>query len=282
MAKRAERRQARGAEDADTAPFNPVGILKDCWDAIAICATAFAGAPMRLCGITSANLKKDQLAASVRGFPLVGLALGLIAAFVYAVGDFLGLPSLLSALLAVATLAFLGGGGNEGEFARLADALINGGTKAQRLARLKEEMLGSYGIIVLVICLGLRVGALSSLSSTGAVTAALVAALSVSYAALAVVLYALPPARRSGFAYLAGRPVADQTVIAALVAALIAFLVLKLDPVVTFIALAVGALGALKFAWFAKRYLGGTTRAVLGGVQQGAEIGVLLAIVALA
>jgi adenosylcobinamide-GDP ribazoletransferase len=282
MAKRAERRQARGAEDADTAPFNPVEILKDWWEAFAVSMAAFAGPPLRMFGIETTKLKKDQLAVSVRGFPVAGLVFGLIAALVYGIADLLGLPPLIAALLAVATLVFLGGGGNEGEFARLADALMDGGTKAQQLARLKEEALGSYGIAVLIICLGLRVGALSSLNGAGAVTAALVAALSVSYAALAVVLYALPPARRSGFAYLAGRPGADQAVIAVLMAALIAFLFLKLDPLVTVVALAIGALGALKFAWFAHRNLGGTTRAVLGGVQQGAEIGVLLAIVALA
>ncbi len=267
---------------ADDRSINPAEILKDWWDAIVVSATALAGAPLRLCGIETAKLKKDQLAASVRGFPVVGLAFGLIAALVYGLADGLGLPPLISALLAVATLAFLGGAGNEGELARLADALIGGGTKTQQLARLKEAALGSYGIVVLVICLGLRVGALASIGSAGAVTAALAAALTVSFAALAVVLYYLPPARRSGFAFLAGRPTWDQTLVAALLAAFIALLCLSLDLKLTVVALAIGALGALKFAWFAKRNLGGTTRAVLGAVQQGTEIGVLLAIVALA
>jgi adenosylcobinamide-GDP ribazoletransferase len=280
MAKRAERRQARGAGYTDEAPFNPVEILKDWWNAIVISATALADAPLRILGVETAKLKKDQVATSVRGFPVVGLAFGLIAAIVYTLTHGLGLPPLIAALLAVATLAFLGGAGNEGELARLADALIAGGNKAQQLARLKEEALGSYGIVVLVICLGLRVGALTSIGSPGAVTAALVAALPVSFAAVTVVLYYLPAARRSGFAYLAGRPRMDQTVLAALLAATLALLVL--GPVTAVVALAVGALGALKFAWFAKRNLGGTTRAVLGAVQQGTEIGVLLAIVALA
>lgn len=280
MAKRAERRQARGAEDADTAPFNPVEILKDWWNAIVVSSTALAGAPLRILGVETAKLKKDQLAASVRGFPVVGLAFGLIAAIVYTLAHWLGLPPLIGALLAVATLAFLGGGGNEGELARLADALIAGGTKTQQLARLKEEALGGYGIVVLVICLGLRVGALASIGSPGLVAAALATALSVSFAALAMVLYYMPAARRSGFAHLAGRPRMDQAMLAALLAAALALLVLGLVTAV--VALTIGALGVLKFAWFAKRNLGGTTRAVLGAVQQGTEIGVLLAIVALA
>ncbi len=280
MVKSAKRRRRGAAEDAHKAPFNPAEILKDWWDAVAVTAVALAGAPLRLSGIKTAKLKPDQLAASVRGFPVVGLALGLIAALVYGLADGLGLPPLIASLLAVATLAFLGGAGFEGGLARVADALITGGSKTQQLARLKEQALGAYGAMVLVICLGLRVGALASMENAGAVTAALAAALSASWAALAVVLYLLPPARRSGFAHAAGRPALDQTVLAALLAAALALLVL--GPVAAVVALAIGGLGAFKFAWFAKRNFGGTTGDVLGAVQQGAEIGVLLAIVALA
>jgi len=280
MVKRAQRRRRGGAEDGDAAPFDPAGILKDWWDAVAVAAAALAGAPLRLCGIKTAKLERGQLAASARGFPLVGLALGLAAALVYSLATGLGLPPLIASLLAVATLAFLGGAVFEGGLARVADALIAGGSKTQNLARLKEKALGAYGTMVLVICLGLRVGALASLENPGAVTAALAAALSLSWAAVAVVLYTLPPARRSGFAHQAGRPALDQTVLAALLAAALALLVL--GPVATVAALAIGGLGAAKFAWFAKRNFGGTTGDVLGAVQQGAEIGVLLAIVALA
>ena len=280
MVKRAQRRRRGGAEDGDAAPFDPAAILKNWWDAVAVTAAALAGAPLRLCGIKTAKLERGQLAASARGFPLVGLALGLAAALVYSLATGLGLPPLIASLLAVATLAFLGGAVFEGGLARVADALIAGGSKTQNLARLKEEALGAYGTMVLVICLGLRVGALASLENPGAVTAALAAALSLSWAAVAVVLYTLPPARRSGFAHQAGRPALDQTVLAALLAAALALLVL--GPVATVAALAIGGLGAAKFAWFAKRNFGGTTGDVLGAVQQGAEIGVLLAIVALA
>lgn len=280
MVKRAQRRRRGGAEDGDAAPFDPAGILKDWWDAVAVTAAALAGAPLRLCGIKTAKLERGQLAASVRGFPVVGLVLGLAAALVYSLAAGLGLPPLIASLLAVATLAFLGGAVFEGGLARVADALIAGGSKTQNLARLKEKALGAYGTMVLVICLGLRVGALASLEKPGAVTAALAAALSLSWAAVAVVLYTLPPAGRSGFAHQAGRPALDQTVLAALLAAALALLVL--GPVAAAAALAIGGLGAAKFAWFAKRNFGGTTGDVLGAVQQGAEIGVLLAIVALA
>jgi len=286
MAKRAKSRQARSDGKTDEAPLDPVEIFKkcwdDCWDAAVLSAAALAGSPLRLFGVKPVKLKKGELASAVHGFPVVGLGLGMITALVYIITDWFGLPPLIAALLAIATLVLLSGGCNEGELIRLTNALIAGGTKAQQLTRLKEEALGSNGVIVLVVSLGLRVGALASLGNASAVAAALIAALTVSYAALAVVLYTIPSTSRSGFAYLAGRPERDQTVIMLLVAALIAFLVLGFDPVVTFFALAVGALGAFPFIWFAKRNLVGPTRAVLGAAQQGAEIGVLLAIVALA
>ncbi len=284
MVKRAQSRRRSGTEDANEAsfdsPFNPVEILMDWRDATILSARALTGAPLRLCGIETAKLKKGELSNAVRGFPIVGLGAGLIAGLSYAIADGLGLPALISSLLAVATLAFLTGGVFEGELARLADTLIGGGTKTQQLARLKDRALGNYAMIVLFISLGLRVGALAAIDNAGAVTAALAAALSVSYAALAIVLYVLPPARRSGFAYLAGRPGKYQAILAALLGGAIAFLFL--GPATAVVALAIGALGAFKFAYFAKRNLGGTTRAVLGGCQQGAEIGVLLAVVALA
>lgn len=279
MARRTRQRRPAGSQAADNDSFNPAEILEDWWKAVGISASAFADAPFKLAGIQLPSPKKGELAEAVRGFPVLGLAIGLIAALVYAVAHGLGLPPLLSAILAIAMAAFLVGGGNESELARLADALISGGSKTQQLARLKEDYLGTYGIIVLVVCLALRVGALASIGNVGAVTGALASALAVSFAAMAVALYYLPPARRSGLAFLAGRPRMEQTILSVLLAAAIALLFL--GPVVAVVALAVGAAGAFKFAWFGKRNLGGSTRAVLGGVQQGAEIGVLLAIVVL-
>ncbi len=147
---------------------------------------------------------------------------------------------------------------------------------------MKAETIGAYGIAVMVLCLALRVGAVASLATPGAVAGALGAAMAVSFTAMAVALYALPPARRSGFAFQAGRPAGDQTIIVCVVTALIALVCLAVDVKLALVALIVGALGGFKFAWFAQRNFGGTTRAVLGGVQQGAEIGVLLAVAALA
>lgn len=260
--------------------MNPAENLTRWWDAITLSAGVMMAPALKLAGIETPKLKKDELAQAARGFPVVGLGMGLAAAVVYAIAHGLNLPPLIAAIMAVATLAFLGGAGSEGSLARFADALITGATKTARLAAMKDDALGSYGIIVLMVALGLRIGAVAAIADAIAVAAALAAATAASWAAVPVVLHYLPPARRSGFAHLAGRPRRDQTMLALALGAAVALLVL--GPVTGIIALAVGALGALKFAWLAKRNLGGTTGDVLGAAQQGAEIGVLLAVVALA
>ncbi|MDH3241399.1 MAG: adenosylcobinamide-GDP ribazoletransferase [Alphaproteobacteria bacterium] len=257
-----------------------IEILKGWGRAVVIATVAFFSIPFTLCGVTLPKLKKGEVSQAARALPVVGLAAGLIGGIVFTAAAFLGLPPLVAAILAIAALIFLSGGGNEGEFARLADVLVSGGSKTQKLAQLKEPAIGAYGICVLVLCLGLRVGIVTYIAHPAAVAGALGAAGALSFAAVAVALYALRPARRSGFAFQAGRVTADQALVAVLLAVLLMILCL-LDAALIFGALVIGALAAAKFAWFSKRDLGGTTKAVLGGVQQGTEIGVLLAIAAL-
>ena len=78
---------------------------------------------------------------------------------------------------------------------------------------------------------------------------------------------------------MAGRPDWNQMILTIMLGAAIALFFLK--PVVGIVALAVGALGAFKFFWFAREKFGGITGDTLGAIQQGAELGMLLAIVAL-
>lgn len=291
MAKAARKRSRAGDDGSDDIWVEVTEILKDTsksaldilkswWRAVEIATSAYYTAPFTLAGVTLPKPKKGAVAEAARALPLVGLAAGLIGGIAYYVAAFLGLPPLVAAILAVAVLIFLSGGTNEGEFARLADVLVSGGSKTQKLAQLKEPPIGAYGICVLVLCLGLRVGIVTYIAYPAAVAGALAAAGALSFAAVAMALYALKPARRSGFAFQAGRVTSDQALVAALLAVLLAVLCL-MDIALIIGALVIGAAAAVKFAWLSRRDLGGSTKAVLGGVQQGTEIGVLLAIAAL-
>ncbi|MCZ6885644.1 MAG: adenosylcobinamide-GDP ribazoletransferase [Alphaproteobacteria bacterium] len=278
MAKRAQKSAGGDADNWSFQSINPAEILAGWWQAITVSAGAIIGPALNIAGIKTPKLKKDELAQAVRGFPVVGLGMGLAAALIYAIAHGLNLPPLISAIIAVSTLALLGGANSEGGLSRFADTIITGGTKTAQLARLKDDTFGTYGTIVLIVALGLRIGALATIADTGAVIGALAATMAASWASVPVLLHYLPPARRSGFAHLAGRPSRYQTMLGLALGAAVALWFL--GPVTGFIALGVGALGAFKFAWFAKRSLGGTTGDVLGAAQQGAEIGMLLAIVA--
>jgi adenosylcobinamide-GDP ribazoletransferase len=260
--------------------LNPGAILSGWWNATRTIAGVFARPPLEFAGCAPARPNSGEIARAARGFPIVGAVLGVASALVFVLADGLGLPMVLSAILAVALSAYLGGTLGESGLARSVDAIIGGGTKADILAAMRRRSHGTYGIIVIVTGFALKVAALATLAGPGAAAAALIAALAASHAAIPVLLHYINPVREAGLAAEAGRPQFDEMVLAVALGA--AITLLFLGPWTGLIALGVGAAGALKFAWMAKRCVGGVTGAVLGAAQQGTEIGILLAVAALA
>jgi adenosylcobinamide-GDP ribazoletransferase len=218
-----------------------------------------------------------ELAASVTMFPLVGLLVGILGALAYAAATALGLPPSLAALLAIAALIASTGALHEDGLADLADGL-GGVTRAQRLEIMRDPRVGSFGVIALVLALLARAGALAALAGPAEAGAALVASAALSRALLPAAMLALPQARADGLAVQAGRPHPGRVAAAAAIALVIALLLLP--PLVAVIASAAAGLAGAIVAWLAFRRLGGITGDVLGGVQQLAEIGFLLAVVA--
>ena len=129
MAKRAQRSAGDDANNWSFQSINPAEILAGWWQAITVSAGAIIGPALNIVGIKTPKLKKDELSEAVRGFPVVGLGMGLAAALIYAIAHGLNLPPLISAIIAVSTLALLGGASSEGGLARFADTIITGGTK---------------------------------------------------------------------------------------------------------------------------------------------------------
>jgi adenosylcobinamide-GDP ribazoletransferase len=218
-----------------------------------------------------------DLAASVPLFPVVGALIGLVGAIGYALAVWLGLPPWPAAALALAITIWLTGALHEDGLADVADGFGGGRTREDKLRIMRDPRIGSYGAIALVLALLARAGALAALAAPWAVGAALVAAAAVSRAALPAVMATLRNARPDGLAAGAGRPHPLRAAAAVLVAALIAIVLLgPAGPA----ALLAGAAGALGVALLARRQIGGYTGDVLGAVQQLAEIGVLLGVLA--
>jgi adenosylcobinamide-GDP ribazoletransferase len=213
------------------------------------------------------------LAASVRAFALTGAGVGLAGAIVYAAAATVGLAPAIAALLAIGSAILLTGALHEDGLADFADA-SGAATAERRLAIMRDSRIGTFGVLALILSVGLRAAALASLADPVAVAPAMIAAAAASRAAMVYPMHILPFARPDGLARVAGRPSAARLRDALFLGALF-LLPLGLAGA------ALAALFASAAVWYitrrARRLLGGQTGDVLGAIQQTAETAVLLA-----
>src|SRR5271165_6154852 len=153
-----------------------------------------------------APLSGGAVGQSVWAFPLAGAVVGLIGALVYALAHRLGLPPWPAAALAVAATLGVTGCLHEDGLADTADGFGGGDTRARKLDIMRDSRIGTYGVCALAISLLIRADAVASLTETGLVAAALIAAHSGARAAMAAVMFFLPPARSDGLSFTAGQP----------------------------------------------------------------------------
>ena len=166
------------------------------------------------------------LARALRVLPLVGALVGAMAAVTYLIAVAFGLESGLAALLAIAASVLVTGALHEDGLADFTDGIGGGATVELRLTIMRDSRIGTFGVLAIFFVLGLRVMALAQLGSLAATLAisALVAAASLSRVAPVLLLDRLPPARRDGLSWQAGRPdspaVREAMIIGLLVAGL--------------------------------------------------------------
>lgn len=225
------------------------------------------------------------LARAAWAFPLAGLAVGLIGAAVLALAAFAGLPAPVAALLTVGAMILVTGGLHEDGLADFADG-SGGATPERRLEIMRDSRIGSYGVLALIVTIGLRVAAVAALFGDPWLAAAALAGMAAaSRAGMAAGLGLMPPARRDGLGHAAGRP-GRGAVAAALalgVAALLPpALCLPHPPAAWLLPAAAMAAAQLWLARRAMRGLGGQTGDVLGAMQQAGEVAGLVALTALA
>ncbi len=217
-----------------------------------------------------------DLATAIWAAPVVGAVVGAAGAAAYAAGDMLGLPPTAAAGLALAATMLLTGCLHEDGLADTADGFGGGSTRERKLEIMRDSRLGTFGVCALGLSLLLRWSALAAIGDPVAVAWALVAAHAAGRAAMPAVMLALPPARPSGLAEAAGRPSSAKAALAALLG------VLALWPLGS-TALFAGVVALLAWSavlgWLAMRQVGGHTGDVLGAVEQGGEIVILLAVV---
>ena len=207
-------------------------------------------------------------------FPLAGFVVGLIAAVVYAIAHALVLFPWPPAALAIAATLLVTGCLHEDGLADTADGFGGGDTRARKLDIMRDSRIGTYGVCALAISLLIRTDAIASLTETGLVAAALIAAHSGGRAAMAAVMFFLPPARSDGLSFTAGQPSAARAALAAGIGFLI--VLFCLGPAHAVVAVIVVAIVIALVAWLSLRQIGGQTGDVLGAVEQVSEIAILL------
>lgn len=201
-------------------------------------------------------------------YPLVGLVTGGIAAALWVLAEAAGLPRLIAAPLALATMVVITGAMHEDGLADSADGLWGGMDRARRLEIMRDSRIGTYGVLALILVSLLR---LLCLSLTGPV--ALLAASVVSRAPLPLLMWVLPHARSDGLSHGVGRPPVGSVAVA-LALGIAASLFLTGGQ-----GLAAAALAVLAVYAIARVKLGGQTGDILGAGQQITDLAVLLALV---
>ena len=205
-------------------------------------------------------------------YPLAGLTVGLIAVLFGTVLIYLGLPDAVTAAFVIAALIITTGAMHEDGLADCADGFWGGWDPGRRLEIMKDSRIGAYGVIALILSLLIRWTALTAMVDEGWLVAVIPAAM-LSRAAVVGVMSSTAHAREVGLSVATGRPNKIQFLWAIGVAVIVSLPVLGAATLAALIAVAVAAMGCRALA---KSKIGGQTGDVLGGIQQIAEIAVLV------
>jgi adenosylcobinamide-GDP ribazoletransferase len=207
-------------------------------------------------------------------FPLAGFVVGLIGAIAYAVAHRLVLFPWPAAVLAIAATLAVTGALHEDGLADAVDGFGGGDTRERKLDIMRDSRIGTYGVCALVLSLLIRADALASLTDTAFVAAALIAAHAGARAAMAAMMFFLPPARSDGLSFTAGQSSATSATIAVVIGVVI--VAVCIGPLHALAAVIALAIVLVLVAWLSLRQIGGQTGDVLGAVEQVSEIVILL------
>ena len=213
----------------------------------------------------------DRMAQASRYFPAAGALIGLGGGGVWWLAG-LALAAPLAAGLALAAMLALTGALHEDGLADCADGLGGGRDREQALEIMRDSRTGSYGVLALVLSLGLRWAALAAMAPAAGVLALVLAGgigRAMMVPATALARYARPEGT--------GALVARGTGVAELAVALGTALVLALMagwPGLVALVLAAAAAGAF-LVWMVRR-IGGYTGDGLGAIAQLGEVTVML------
>ena len=215
-------------------------------------------------------------ARAVWAFALVGAVIGGLAGLSGWLALWVGLPAGIAAGLVLGLQIALSGAMHEDGLADTADGLWGGMNPARRLEIMKDSAIGTYGVLALILSLGLRWGALAVLLGAG--FAPVIAAGAVSRGLIPAVMAALVGVRSDGLSHRVGRP---KWGVATLAGGLGIALALATVGIAALVPVVLAAIAVAVVAAIARARIGGQTGDILGACQQVAEIAMLLGFVAI-
>jgi adenosylcobinamide-GDP ribazoletransferase len=236
---------------------------------VALCLTFYTCLPLGWLFEEKRGFADAQWAA-----PLAGVVVAICGWIVFWLGFTAGAPSLVTAALALAVILCVTGCLHEDGAADVADGFGGGATRERTLEIMRDSRLGTFGVATIVITFLIRWSAIAALAAPGAALAGLIAAHAASRALIPAFMALVPPARFTGLSATAGtvsRPVALG---ALAIGAVCLFASFGLSPAL--VAIPVIALWFFFLKRLSERQIGGQTGDVLGALQQGGEIAILV------
>lgn len=228
------------------------------------CLAFFTRLPVRLDPGERFDLK-----VSAAAWPIVGALAALGAAVVLAVTDAAGMPPMVSATLAVATLIGVSGGLHEDGLADTADGLGGGSSPEAKRDIMRDSRIGTYGVLALLVTVLVRVGALAALAPTpGQAAVAVIASAALSRSMALWHWHDLAPARPDGLARSAGRPDDATLMVGLILGGVAALLAVAAFAAAALIALALAAVATAGLNRLCNKQIGGHTGDTIGAAQQ--------------
>ena len=144
--------------------------------------------------VAAAAPEEGAVAAASWAFPAVGAGIGMIAGLILFVASLFGIGVAPASLLALVAAGLLTGALHEDGLADTADGFGGGRDRDEKLEIMHDSRQGTYGILALILSIGLRAAALFAIGSPIDGALALIAAHAVSRSFLAPAMLLLRPA----------------------------------------------------------------------------------------
>ncbi|MGE3912695.1 MAG: adenosylcobinamide-GDP ribazoletransferase, partial [Chloroflexota bacterium] len=216
--------------------------------------------------------RPDDLGRSEAFFPLVGLLLGAVLAISDRALEPFVAPLVLNALLVIALTAMTGALHLDGIIDTF-DGLFMSGGRVQRLAVMRDPRAGAYGVVAVVLVLGLKLAALASLPQS-ARFGALLAAPCLGRWAIVLVTSQFAYARSEGMGLAFKQSLRwTHVIVAGAISAEVAVFVLGASGILTWF---LASTAALIVAHYVASRLGGLTGDTYGAICELVETGVLV------